>query len=109
MSTTLDGMSVEQLRELAQRAEATAKQKEQAEGDAQYAYLGKISNWGWRVRKSDGNVEFKWKGDSVWHTEDGYTRQIGKIIHENYDLNIENMGQILLAAAKKKKNARTWK
>lgn len=56
---TLDGMTIAQLRELAERAEATAKQKEADEKAKQYVDLGKGGAAGFvrRVRRVDGGLE----------------------------------------------------
>lgn len=55
---TLDGMTVEQLRDLARRAEAAAKAQEEKEEEATIVMLGSNPSTGtlWRVRR--GQLEF---------------------------------------------------
>lgn len=101
-TNTLDGMTVEQLRDLATRAENAAKQQEKVAEEKGYVALGKIDSWEWRVRKSDGQVDYKSNYSDTWCTT-AYSEELAPVICEQGYGSLEHMAEILKRVAVQKK------
>ena len=92
---TLDGMTVEQLRDLAKRAEVAAKKQEAAAKEKDYVKLGKIDGFEWRIRRSDGACEAYIGGrDGVWSE---YYKGLGAVIQKHRVPDLKNIQAIVAA------------
>lgn len=103
---TLDGMTVAQLRELAERAEATAKQKEadekaRVEREA-YVDLG-VGSSGYerRIRKSDFQIQSKSRFGCGWSNTFEW---LGDVVRGQIAVDLISASEILAAVAKLKKD-----
>ena len=103
---TLDGMTIAQLRELAERAEATAKQKEadekaRVEREA-YVDLG-VGSSGYerRIRKSDFQIQSKSRFGGGWSNTFEW---LGDVVRGQIAVDLISASEILAAVAKLKKD-----
>ena len=89
-TNTLDGMSVAQLRDLAARAEATAKQKE---AKSTYVELGRtLDGYMWRYSVKDKRFEAYLPISQFWNSY--YTEFTNIVVHKPIE-NLKDMNFLL--------------